>query len=62
MLFEPDKKPNRRLTPAEMSTEIDICRWLKRPARTFFNDDPFYPWLPPAPKVPRVNFELNFEK
>lgn len=53
-LFEPKRK-NRRLTPSELETEIQIAKWLKRPVRTFFDDPPFYPWCPPEPYV---NFEL----
>lgn len=58
MLF-PKKRKNRRLTPREEETEIEICKWLKRPKRTFFDDKPFYPWLVPEPIV---NFDLNFNK
>lgn len=56
-LFPPDKPKNRRLTPKELQTEYEICGWLKRPPRTFINDPPFYPWLPPEPVV---NFDLNY--
>ena len=61
MFPECNNKPpqkNRRLTQKEMETELDICKWLKRPPRTFFNDAPFYPWLPPEPLV---NFDLGFQ-
>lgn len=56
----PNDKPvkNRRLTPAEMQTELEICKWLKRPPRTYFNDTPFYPWVVPEPLV---NFDLNYQ-
>lgn len=56
----PNDKPvkNRRLTPAEMQTELEICKWLKRPPRTYFNDTPFYPWVVPEPLV---NFDLNYK-
>lgn len=57
VLFEPYKKPNRRLTAKELETEYEICSWLKRPPRSFFNDPPTYPWLPPEPVV---NFKLNY--
>jgi len=58
---DPPKRKNRRLTVNELETEIDIAKWLKRPVRSFFDDPPFYPWLPPAPKIPSVNFDLNFQ-
>ncbi len=61
MLFE--KKPqNRRFKPHEEQLELELCKWMKRPKRTFFYDDPFYPWLPPAPCIPSVNFDLGFNK
>lgn len=40
-----------------METELEICKWLHRPPRTYFKDPPFYPWLPPEPVV---NFELKY--
>lgn len=55
MTLFPKKPKNRRLTPSEIETDVQIAKWLKRPVRTFFNDPPFYPWLPPEPYV---NFEL----
>lgn len=58
-MFEPTVRKNRRLTPAERETDIQIAKWLKRPVRDFFYDPPFYPWLPPEPKVPKVNFDLK---
>lgn len=45
-----------------METEKQICKWLKRPPRTYFDDMPFYPWLPPEPRVPSVNFKLNYKE
>lgn len=53
----PEKRKNRRLTPYEMQDELFIAKWLKRPPRTYFDDRPFYPWLPPEPMV---NFKLNY--
>lgn len=58
-LFNPPRK-NRRLTANEMETELQLCKWLKRHPRTYFDDKPFYPWLPPEPIVPSVNFKLNY--
>lgn len=62
MFGDPVPNKNRRLTPAELETDIQIASWLKRPVRHFFNDTPFYPWLPPAPLVPSVNFDLNYKQ
>lgn len=56
---EPPKK-NRRLTPKEMQLELELCTVFKRRPRHFFYDKPFYDWLPPTPKVPKVNFDLNY--
>lgn len=59
MLLFPKKPKNRRFHPWEEQTEIELCRLFKRPKRTYFYDDPFYPWVPPEPVV---NFDLNFNK
>ncbi len=42
----------------EQETERDLSIAFKRPMRTFKEDTPFYPWLPPEPTV---NFHLNFK-
>nr|UYL88392.1 ORF3 [Torque teno midi virus] len=42
----------------EQETEEQLARIFKRPVRTFKEDTPFYPWLPPAPIV---HFNLNFK-
>lgn len=52
------KRKNRRFTPNEFETELEIAKWLKRPVRTFVNDAPFYPWVPPTPLV---NFDLGYK-
>ncbi len=57
-LFE-TKSKNRLLTPKEMETEKEICRWLHRPPRHYLHDPPFYPWLPPEPYV---NFDLRYKE
>ena len=56
---ERQNRKNRRLTPEELETEIQLCKWMHRPPRTFFDDKPFYPWLVPEP---RVNFKLNYQE
>lgn len=48
------------MTPKELETEYQLASWMKRPPRTHLYDPPFYPWLPPEPKVPYVNFKLNY--
>lgn len=62
MFNDPYPVKNRRFTPKELETEIMIASWLKRPVRQFVNDPPFYPWLPPAPKIPFVNFDLGYKQ
>ncbi len=42
----------------EEETEKEVAAAFHRPPRTYKEDTPFYPWLPPAPKV---NFKLNFK-
>ncbi len=61
-LFDCKEKKNRRFTPQEFEDELYIAKWLKRPPRNFIYDPPFYPWLPPEPKVPKVNFDLMFKE
>ena len=41
----------------EQQTEYEISVIFCRPMRTYKEDPPFYPWLPPEPKV---NFNLNY--
>lgn len=48
------------MNPRELETEYQLASWMKRPPRTHIHDPPFYPWLPPEPKVPYVNFRLNY--
>lgn len=43
------------MSPFDRETEIQLCKWMKRPPRTFPDDTPFYPWCVPEPKV---NFDL----
>nr|UHS18212.1 MAG: hypothetical protein [Gammatorquevirus sp.] len=43
----------------EQTTERELAIAFKRPVRTYKEDPPFYPWLPPAPLV--VNFNLNYK-
>lgn len=57
---EPPKK-NRRFTVKEYEQELEISRIFHRPPRQYFYDLPFYPYIPPTPKVPKVNFDLNFQ-
>lgn len=56
-LFNDDKTKNRRFTPEEFETELQLCKWMKRPPRHYIHDMPFYPWCVPEPKV---NFKLNY--
>lgn len=58
-LFPEQTRKNRRLTPEEFQTDLEIAKWLKRPPRNYIYDPPFYPWLPPEP---RVNFDLKFKE
>ncbi len=59
-----DSTPNRnvrltRIKPGfELETEMQLCRIFHRPPRTYHEDLPFYPWLPPAPTV---IFNLNYK-
>ncbi|BAF76106.1 hypothetical protein [Torque teno midi virus 10] len=42
----------------EIETEQQLAIAFCRPPRTYKNDPPFYPWLPPTPLV---NFNLNYK-
>ncbi len=42
----------------EETTEKELAAAFHRPPRTYKEDKPFYPWLPPEPYV---NFHLNFK-
>lgn len=42
----------------EQDTERELSIIFCRPQRTYKQDPPFYPWLPPEPYV---NFALNFK-
>ena len=56
-LFEPKFK-NRRINPYnkfEWENELDCCKLMKRPMRSFLHDKPYYPWCVPEPIV---NFDL----
>lgn len=55
----PKPPKNRRLTPKELETEFELCRWMKRPPRYYTQDPPFYPWVVPEPIV---NFDLKFKE
>lgn len=57
-LFENCTRKNRRFTPGEYETELQLASWMKRPPRQFVNDPPFYPWVVPEPLV---NFDLGFK-
>lgn len=57
-LFEKNVRKNRRLTPSEFETDLQIARWLKRPVRYYFDEKPYYPWCVPEPVV---NFDLNYK-
>lgn len=41
--------------------EKELAAIFDRPMRTYLEDIPTYPWMPPAPKTPRINFDLNFK-
>ncbi len=42
----------------EEQTEKELAAAFHRPPRTYKEDPPFYPWLPPTPKV---QFNLNYK-
>lgn len=58
MFGQKTNKKNRRFTPEEFVTELELSKIFKRPPRTYVNDTPYYPWLVPEPVV---NFNLNYK-
>nr|UHS18448.1 MAG: hypothetical protein [Betatorquevirus sp.] len=56
------KHKNRRITGPDFQTELELAAWMHRPPRYYHDDKPFYPWLPPTPIVPVVNFDLNYKQ
>lgn len=62
MFNDPYVYKNRRIQAHEWQTELELCKLMHRPPRAFLHDPPYYPWLPPTPKVPLVNFDLGFNK
>lgn len=59
-LFPTDKPKNRLLNAQERETDLWLAKIFKRPCTYYTQDVPYYPWLPPTPKVPKVNFDLNY--
>ncbi len=50
-MFEP---PKTKLTPIrgrDWEDELFLCKWMKRPMKTFLHDKPYYPWCVPEPVV-----------
>ncbi len=48
------------MTPKEFQEELEESRiWGHRP-RQYIKDRPFYDFLPITPKIPKLNFDLNF--
>lgn len=57
-----DPKPNRRLNKWEYEQELqDSIIWGHYP-RTHIYDKPYYKDMYITPKIPRVNFDLNYNK
>lgn len=62
-LFDPpNTNKNKKFKGKDWETELQLSKIFCRPMRTYTNDPPFYPWLPPAPIIPHVNFDLGFNK
>lgn len=50
------------MTPWEKQEEKEVAAIFLRPQRDYIFDFPTYPIFPPAPKVPKVNFDLMFKE
>lgn len=64
-LFPPSKPKLTRIhpytNPFAYENEKNLASIFRRPMRSFEEDPPFYPWIPPEPLV-NVNFKLNFKE
>lgn len=58
-LFPPERK-NRLMNSWEQQEEREIAKIFCRPQRKYIFDNPTYTFFPPAPKVPKINFDLNY--
>ncbi len=61
MFGDPPVKKNRRFTAREFQDELEESKIWCRPPRAYIFDKPFYPWVPPTPVIPKVNFDLNYQ-
>lgn len=56
-----NKQKKTPITGYNAICEQELCAIFDRPMRTYLEDTPTYPWLPPSPKVPRVRFDLGYK-
>lgn len=59
-MFPEKTKKLTPITGRDWEDELWLSKWMHRPMRRFLEDMPTYPWVPITPKVPKVNFDLNF--
>lgn len=50
------------MTPWEEQEEKELAGIFKRPRRRYILDKPYYPWLPPTPIIPKINFDLGYNQ
>lgn len=55
------KNKKTKITGYNAICEQELAAIFDRPPRTYLEDIPYYPWLPPAPKAPKVNFDLGYK-
>lgn len=55
------KNKKTKITGYNAICEQELSAIFDRPPRTYLEDIPYYPWLPPAPKAPKVNFDLGYK-
>lgn len=58
----PTKQKLTPITGRDWEDELFLAKLFKRPMRKFVQDMPTYPWLPPTPIIPKVNFDLCFNE
>lgn len=50
------------MTPWEQEQERQDAIAFCRPQRKYFYDKPTYPYFPPTPIIPKINFDLMFKE
>lgn len=50
------------MTPWEEQEERIVADIFKRPRCKYILDRPYYPYFPPTPIIPKINFDLGYKQ